>query len=47
MEKDLEIKWYVIMPEYRFRRIWNICVLFLLLYTATIVPYRTAFLADK
>ena len=32
------------MPDTRFRMIWNFVVLALLLYTATVTPYRTAFM---
>jgi hypothetical protein len=31
------------MPDDRLKIFWNMVVLFLLSYTATIVPYRTAF----
>ena len=35
--------WYIITPTSRFKFFWNFVLLSLLLYTATIVPYRTAF----
>jgi heme/copper-type cytochrome/quinol oxidase subunit 4 len=31
------------MPESRFKLFWNLVVVFLLSYTATVVPFRTAF----
>ena len=43
VERELSVKWYIIMPESRMRMTWNFIVLLLLMYTATITPYRTAF----
>ena len=34
------------MPESGIKTFWNIVIIFLLLYTATIVPFRTAFIDD-
>lgn len=39
-----KVGWYIIMPQSRVRTVWNFVVLWLLGYTATIVPYRTAFI---
>lgn len=36
----------VIMPESKLKTAWNIVITVLLLYTATFVPYKTAFLDD-
>ena len=33
----------LIMPESKFKKIWNIIITILLIYTAIFVPYRTAF----
>ena len=44
IEREQVIKWYIILPYSRLRTIWNMIILLLLLYTATLVPYRTAFL---
>ena len=38
---------FVIHPQGNFKRIWNIIVILLLLYTATITPYRNAFIESK
>jgi len=35
-------RWYILMPDDKLKIFWNMVVLFLLSYTATIVPYRTA-----
>jgi hypothetical protein len=32
------------MPDNKFKILWNIIIIFLLLYTATFVPYRVAFI---
>lgn len=36
--------WYIILPDSKPRHFWNFIVLLLLLYTATMIPYRTAFI---
>ena len=36
--------WYIIMPEDKFKTIWNITVILLLLYTSTVVPFQVAFI---
>ena len=41
---EKQIGWYIIMPNSTFRNVWNLVVLMLLVYTATLVPYRTAFI---
>jgi len=35
------------MPESRFKTAWNLIIIILLLYTATFVPYKTAFLDES
>ena len=37
---------FVLLPENWFKMFWNFVIMFLLLYTATFVPYRTAFIDD-
>ena len=34
-------------PESTFKVVWNFVIIALLLYTATFVPYRTAFIDDS
>lgn len=40
-------RWYILMPDNKFKIFWNLVVLLLLCYTATIVPYRTAFVDEN
>jgi hypothetical protein len=35
---------FIIMPESRFKIFWNFTMVLLMFYTATFVPYRTAFI---
>lgn len=44
IEQERPIQCYIIMPTSRVRMIWNLIVFFLLMYTATLVPYRTIFI---
>ena len=37
---------FIIMPESRFKIVWNMIMIILLVYTATIVPFRTAFMDE-
>lgn len=37
---------YIIMPDSIVKMIWSIIMIFLLFYTATFVPFRTAFIDD-
>lgn len=37
---------FVLLPENYIKMSWNFVIMFLLLYTATFVPYRTAFIDD-
>lgn len=42
-KKGYKLRWYVLMPDSKFKLFWNMVVFFLLSYTAIVVPYRTAF----
>ena len=41
-----QLKKYQINPEGSLKKVWDIIIVILLLYTATYSPYRTAFMAD-
>ena len=41
-----EISSFVIMPNTTPKLIWNIIIIFMVLYTATIAPFRLAFVLD-
>ena len=47
IEEERSVPWYIMLPESRARFIWNMMVIFLLMYTATLVPYRTVFIEDE
>ena len=38
---------FILMPDSTLLSIWNIVMMFLLLYTATYVPFKTAFVEDS
>ena len=38
--------WFILLPNGCFKLFWNLILVSLLLYTATIMPYRIAFLND-
>ena len=40
---DEKPRWYIIMPNSKFKTVWNIIVIVLLAYTSTFVPYQVAF----
>jgi len=44
IEETREPKWYIILPESKFKLVWNIVVLCLLMYTASLTPFTTAFI---
>lgn len=46
IKKEQEFKplWFIIDTNCIFKKIWNIVVIILLMYTATYAPYRTAFI---
>ena len=46
IEQEVKPAPWIILPNSTFRICWNIVIILLLLYTATFVPFRTAFL-DK
>jgi hypothetical protein len=35
---------FILMPDNKFKMLWNFVTMLLLLYTATFVPYKTAFI---
>lgn len=47
IEEERKVRCYIIMPESRIRMVWNLIVFFLLMYTATLVPYRTVFIEEE
>ena len=47
IEETVTIPWYIIETNSRMRMVWNLIVFFLLMYTATLVPYRTVFIEDE
>lgn len=48
VEEDVEqLKPWVIYPNSPFKGVWNVVLVFLLFYTATLMPYRIAFADDS
>ena len=47
IEEEKIIPCYIILPDSRVRVVWNLIVFFLLMYTATLVPYRTIVIEDE
>lgn len=47
IEEERKMRCYIILPTSRIRMVWNLIVFFLLMYTATLVPYRTIFIEDE
>jgi hypothetical protein len=43
-EDEFKPLWFIISPESWFKKIWNIVVMVLLVYTASYAPYRMAFI---
>ena len=43
-EEPTEIPWHMVDPRSRFKQIWNVVILILLLYTFTLMPYIIAFI---
>ena len=39
-------KWYIILPTSKFSIFWNLVIVLLLIYIATVLPYRIAFLEE-
>lgn len=46
MIEEVKPAWYIILPDGNFKTVWNFVMIFLLLYTASFVPIRTAFIDD-
>jgi len=46
IEEDITPLPFILLPENYIKMTWNFVIMFLLLYTATFVPYRTAFIDD-
>jgi len=44
---SLKKKMCLIMPNHRFKSIWTITIIVLLIYTAIFVPYKIAFIEDE
>lgn len=42
-EEKIVLPWYIIHYDSYFKRVWNAIISILLIYTATIMPYRVAF----
>ena len=43
-EEEIELlPWYLLHPRSHFRSLWNLLVIALLIYTATVMPFRLAF----
>ena len=36
-------QWYIIMPNSKFKTLWNLIIILLLAYTSTVVPFQVAF----
>ena len=47
IEEERQLRCYIILPTSRVRMVWNLIVFFLLMYTATLVPYRTIFIENE
>lgn len=45
--KDKKIPFYIILPETLFRKIWNMLILVLMIYTGTLLPYILVFEDDS
>jgi len=43
LREEKDMKWYVLHPKGRTRIVWSLVMVFLLIYTATIMPYRLTF----
>jgi len=37
---------FIVMPNTTVSNVWNIVMMFLMLYTATYIPYKTSFIDD-
>jgi len=46
IEEDIEPLPFILLPDNRFKMVWNGITMLLLFYTASFVPYRTSFIDD-
>ena len=46
IEEEIIPLFFILLPDNKLRMYWNLVTLVLLLYTASFVPYRTAFIVD-
>jgi len=46
-KKEPEIPWYIIHPDKPFKQIWNVLISLVLIYTATVMPFKVAFIESK
>lgn len=46
-KEENPLPWYIIHPESMFSKLWNVIVSFILIYTATLMPYRVAWAEFK
>jgi len=37
----------ILLPDSPFKKVWNLVIMMLLMYTATFVPYKVAFMDDN
>ena len=45
--KYKDVPWYLISPDSTFRKYWDIFMIFILIYLATVAPWRVAFLREE
>ena len=43
MRENNKPQWYIIMPNSKFKTLWNLIIILLLGYTSTVVPFQVAF----
>ena len=36
-------QWYIVMPNSKFKTLWNLIIILMLGYTSTVVPFQVAF----
>ena len=47
VQKNKELPRYLVNPIGFFKKVWDVLMVFILLYIATLVPYRTAFVDEE
>jgi len=47
IRRKVDVPCFIIEPTSIFKMVWNVIIIFLLFYTATVTPYRTAFYDDN